>query len=202
MVVTSSVGIVPSWKWGPERCQLKWLNVTNLYQFWEQLDVSDGDGVPLWLVFVNLLSVRFVLWAAWPISRLRCCPESRRSYGYWLPQVGATSFTWQMAHRLDEWPRDLLIWQRWWASRMYCLSLDIVFKQTCQPGQSFLYLPNVVPEFFLNVFYGTDSSFPLVSHISWPLEINSVLNISLGVSYDVCMHDTRNMEWYVMLKNA
>ena len=59
MVVTSSVGIVPSWKWGPKRCQLKWLNVTNLYQFWEQLGVSDRDGVPSGLVLVNPLFARF-----------------------------------------------------------------------------------------------------------------------------------------------
>ena len=76
------------------------------------------------------------------------------------------------------------------------------FKQTCQSGQSFFYLSNIMPKFFLNVFYGTDSSFPLVSHIFWPLKINSALNISLDVLYDVCMHDTRNMEWYVMLKNV
>ena len=44
--------------------------------------------------------------------------------------------------------------------------LDMVFKQTYQFGQSFLYLSDVVPEFFLDVLYGTDSSFPLVSHIS------------------------------------
>ena len=31
MLVVSSVGIVPSWKWGSERCQLNWFNVTNLY---------------------------------------------------------------------------------------------------------------------------------------------------------------------------
>ena len=58
MVVTSSVGIVPSWKWGSEGCQLKWLNMTNLYQLWEQLGfVSDGVGVPLG--FVSLLSAGF-----------------------------------------------------------------------------------------------------------------------------------------------
>ena len=59
MVVASSMGIVPSWKWGPERCQLNWLDVTTLYQFWEQFSVSDGDGIPLGLVLVDLLSVRF-----------------------------------------------------------------------------------------------------------------------------------------------
>ena len=61
MVVTSSVGVVPPWKWGPEGCQLKWFNVTNLYQLWEQLGVSDGDGVPLGFVLVSLLSVGFSL---------------------------------------------------------------------------------------------------------------------------------------------
>ena len=59
MIVASSVGIVPSWKWGPERCQLNWLNVTDFYQLWEQLGVSDGDEVPSGLVLVNLLSVMF-----------------------------------------------------------------------------------------------------------------------------------------------
>ena len=59
MVVTSSVGIVPSWKWESERCQMNWLNVTNLYQLWEQLGVSDGDGVPSRLVLFNLSSARF-----------------------------------------------------------------------------------------------------------------------------------------------
>ena len=59
MVVTSSVGIVPPWKWGLEGWQLKWLNVTNFYQLWEQLGVSDGDGVPLDFVLVSLLSIGF-----------------------------------------------------------------------------------------------------------------------------------------------
>ena len=59
MVVTSSVGIVPFWKWESERCQMNWLNVTNLYQLWEQLGVSDGDGVPLDFVLVSLLSIGF-----------------------------------------------------------------------------------------------------------------------------------------------
>ena len=59
MVVASSVGIVPSWKWGSEWCQLNWLNVTNLYQLWEQLSVSDRDGVPSGPDLVNLLSIRF-----------------------------------------------------------------------------------------------------------------------------------------------
>ena len=59
MVVASSVGIVPSWKWGPERCQLNWLDVTNLYQFWEQLSVSNRDGVLSGLVLVNFLSTTF-----------------------------------------------------------------------------------------------------------------------------------------------
>ena len=61
MIVASSVGIVPSWKWGPEKCQLNWLDVTNLYQFWEQLDVSDENRVLSGLVLVNLLSARFAL---------------------------------------------------------------------------------------------------------------------------------------------
>ena len=59
MVVASSVGIVPSWKWGPERCQLNWLDVTYFYQLWKQLDVSDGNEVPSWFVLFNLLSIRF-----------------------------------------------------------------------------------------------------------------------------------------------
>ena len=59
MVVASSVGIVPSWKWGSEWCQLNWLNVTNLYQLWERLNVSDRYGVPSGLVLVNLLYIRF-----------------------------------------------------------------------------------------------------------------------------------------------
>ena len=59
VVVTSSVGIVPSGKWGLKRCQMDLLNVTNLYQLWEQLSVSNGDGVLSLLVLVNLLSVRF-----------------------------------------------------------------------------------------------------------------------------------------------
>ena len=37
------------------------LNVTNLYQLWEQLVESNGDGVSSGLVLVNLLSVRFAL---------------------------------------------------------------------------------------------------------------------------------------------
>ena len=61
MIVASSAGIVPSWKWGPERCQLNWLDVTNLYQPWEHLDVSDGDGLPSGLVLVNILSAMFAL---------------------------------------------------------------------------------------------------------------------------------------------
>ena len=56
MVVTSSMGIVPPWKWGPEWCQLNWLNVIDFYQFWEQLSVNDGDGIPSGLVLVNFLS--------------------------------------------------------------------------------------------------------------------------------------------------
>ena len=59
MVVTSNVGIVPSGKWGPKRCQMNWHNVTNLYQLWEQLGVSNGDGVLSGLVLVNLFSARF-----------------------------------------------------------------------------------------------------------------------------------------------
>ena len=59
MIVTSSVSIVPSGKWRPKRCQLNWLDVTNLYQLWEWLDVSDGDGILSGLVLVNLLSARF-----------------------------------------------------------------------------------------------------------------------------------------------
>ena len=59
MVVTSNMGVVPFWKWGREGWQLKWLNVTNFYQLWEQLGVSDGDGVPSWFVLLNLLSIRF-----------------------------------------------------------------------------------------------------------------------------------------------
>ena len=35
VAVASSVGIVPFWKWGSERCKLKWLDVTTSYQFWE-----------------------------------------------------------------------------------------------------------------------------------------------------------------------
>ena len=60
MVVTSSVGIVSSGKWGPKRYQMNWLNVTNLYQLWEQLGVSNGDEVPSELVIVTLLFTRFV----------------------------------------------------------------------------------------------------------------------------------------------
>ena len=59
MIVSLSVGIVPTWKWGLERCQLNWLDVTHLYQLWKQLGVSDENGVPSWLVLLNLLSVRF-----------------------------------------------------------------------------------------------------------------------------------------------
>ena len=59
MVVVSSVGIVPSWKWWSERCQLNWLEVTNSYQLWEYFGVADGDGVPLGLVLINFLSVGF-----------------------------------------------------------------------------------------------------------------------------------------------
>ena len=60
MVVALSVGIVPPWKWGPKGWQLKWLNMTNFYQLWEQFGVSDGDGVPLGFVVVSLLSAGFV----------------------------------------------------------------------------------------------------------------------------------------------
>ena len=60
MVVTSSVDIVSYGKWGPKRFQMNLLNVTNLYQLWEQLGVSNGDGVPSGLVLVNLLSIKFV----------------------------------------------------------------------------------------------------------------------------------------------
>ena len=59
MVVASSIGIVPSWKWRLERCQLNWLDVTTLYQLWEQFSVSDGDGIPSGLVLVDFWSVRF-----------------------------------------------------------------------------------------------------------------------------------------------
>ena len=61
MIIASSVGIVPSWKRGLERCQLNCLNVTNLYQLREQLGVSNGDGVPSGLVLANLLSARLAL---------------------------------------------------------------------------------------------------------------------------------------------
>ena len=44
MVVTSNVGVVPSWKWGREGWQLNWLDVTHPYQLWKQLSVSDGNG--------------------------------------------------------------------------------------------------------------------------------------------------------------
>ena len=84
MVVTSSMGIVPSEKWGPKRCQMNWLNATNLYQLWKQLGVSNGDWVPSGLVFVNLLSARFAPWASWLIGRSRCCQKNRRSYGHSL----------------------------------------------------------------------------------------------------------------------
>ena len=40
---------------------MNWLNVTNLYQFREQLSVSDGNGIPLGLVLGDLLSARFAL---------------------------------------------------------------------------------------------------------------------------------------------
>ena len=59
MVVALSVGIVPSWKWEPESCQLNWLDVTHLYQLWKQLGVSDGNGVLSWFVLLKLLSIRF-----------------------------------------------------------------------------------------------------------------------------------------------
>ena len=59
MVVASSMGIVPSWKRGSEWHQLNRLDVTTLYQLWEQLGVSDGNRVPSGLVSVNLLSTRF-----------------------------------------------------------------------------------------------------------------------------------------------
>ena len=43
--------------------------------------------------------------------------------------------------------------------------LENALPWSCQSGQSFLYLLDVVPEFFLNVIYSTNSSFPLISHI-------------------------------------
>ena len=45
VVVTLDIIIVPSREWGPKRCQMNWLNVADLYQLWEQLGVSNGDGV-------------------------------------------------------------------------------------------------------------------------------------------------------------
>ena len=151
MVVALSVGIVPSWKWGPKRCQLNWLDVSHPYQLWKQLSVNDGNGVPSWFVLLKILSIRFASWGAWQISGSRCCLEARWSCRSWLPQVGAISSTWQIARSLDEWSRDLSIWQGWWASRMHYLGPDMVFEQTCQSGQSFLYLSDIVPKFFLNV---------------------------------------------------
>ena len=59
MVVALSVGMVPSRKWGSERCQLNWLDVTHFYQFWKQLGVSDGNRIPSWFVLLKLLSIRF-----------------------------------------------------------------------------------------------------------------------------------------------
>ena len=53
MVVALSVGIVLSWKWGPERCQLNWLDVIHPYQLWKQLSVSDGNEVHRGLSFSN-----------------------------------------------------------------------------------------------------------------------------------------------------
>ena len=114
----------------------------------------------------------------------RCCHESRRSCRSWLPQVRAISFVWQIARSLDEWSRDLLIWQGWWALRTNCH----VFKQACQSGQLPFHLSDIVFEFFLGVLHGTNSSFPLVSYISQPLEKNLALSISLDVW---CMH-----AWY------
>ena len=61
MIVTSNASIVPFGKWEPKRCQIKWLNMTNLYQLWEQVGVSDGDEVLSGLVLVNLSSARFTL---------------------------------------------------------------------------------------------------------------------------------------------
>ena len=75
------------------------------------------NRVPLDLVIANLLSARFAPWAAWLIDRSGCCHESMRSCGHWLLQVGAMSLTWQMARGLDEWSRDLLIWQGCWVQR-------------------------------------------------------------------------------------
>ena len=49
---------------------------------------------------------------------------------------------------------------------MHYLGLDMIFKQACQSGQLFFHLLDVMPEFFLDVFYGTDPSFQTVSHIS------------------------------------
>ena len=59
MVVASSVGIVPFWESGSERCKLNWLDVTISYQLWEYFGVANVDGIPSGLVFVNLLSVGF-----------------------------------------------------------------------------------------------------------------------------------------------
>ena len=59
MIVALSMGIVPSWKWGPEKCQLNWLDLTHLYQLWKQLSVSDGNRVLSWFVLFHLLSIRF-----------------------------------------------------------------------------------------------------------------------------------------------
>ena len=63
MVVASNVGIVPSGKWGLERCQIKWRYEATLYLLWEQLSVGDRDRdkVPLCRVLVSLLSARFTL---------------------------------------------------------------------------------------------------------------------------------------------
>ena len=164
MVVTSSAGIVPSGKWGPKRWQMNWLDMTNLYQLWEQLGVNNGDGVPSELVLINLLSARFAPWAAWLIGRSRCYYKSRQGYGHWLSKVGVTNSMRQIARSLDEWSRDPLIWQGWLTSGMHCLCFDVVFKQTCQSGQMFFHLSDVMPEFFLTILYGADLSFQTISH--------------------------------------
>ena len=48
---------------------------------------------------------------------------------------------------------------------MHRLGFDVIFKQICQPSQMFFHLLDVMPKFFLNILYGTDSSFQLISHI-------------------------------------
>ena len=45
-------------------------------------------------------------------------------------------------------------------------NFDVVLKQVCLSNQLFSHLSDVMSEFFLDVLYGTDSSFPSVSHIS------------------------------------